>query len=864
MSTEPTSQHRPASGPWQPPPVETIQVLFPQYEITEILGRGGMGAVYKGWQHSLDRFVAIKILPPSFATSESHYAERFKREAKSMARLNHPGIVAVHDAGETADGMLYFVMEFVEGTDVLKMIQNQGRLTATHAAAITAHVCDALQYAHERGVVHRDIKPANVMVGYDGVVKVADFGLAKMEQPGVTSLTQSGTMMGTLHYMAPEALILGSDTDHRVDIYAVGVMLYQMLTGTLPQGMFEMPSQKVPDIDPRYDALVAKAMREDRELRYQSAYDLRADLDTILTQPVIRVAAADFSGPASLPSPALPTAARPMPPTGYVARKPRQLVVQKKSSVLPWLITAAVVIGGGGYLAYQWKLFPEGKTPAPQTSAEATPAPAGESQPETKATPSTAAATPAAPVPSVTAAPAPATTPTAPATPKPEAPSAPAPMPKNEVEAGLALLETGFKNAAAGEPEKVYQASMAGLNKSYLGALDRALGSATKAGNLDDAVALREEKQRIESGKGIPTVLEESTLTQPVTETLKKLRGTYRNTQSQHDAVRARALTALYDKYEQALDALQAEQTKAGKLDEALRVKDARLQISSRKAAQQEIATAVAGAKPAMNPPFGTPAATSMVSSAKLTSGFTNSLGMRFVEIPSTDILMCAHETRFKDYVAFAEQTQGLDTTWRDKRYAGTTGPDGEDMPVIFVNWEDSNAFCEWLGGKEGRVYRLPTDEEWSIAVGVSKLERPFRGTALDQMDGKVPNVYPWGEQWPPPANSGNYADSARRIAMPTSDYLQGYSDRYPTLAPVMSYPPNKLGLFDLGGNVWEWCQDWRNAEKTEHVARGASHLDWVAGIMQSCQRGRTPGSGRAGNFGFRVVLEKNGKRKPR
>jgi serine/threonine protein kinase len=136
------------------------------------------------------------------------------------------------------------------------------------------------------GIIHRDIKPANIMVGNDGVVKVADFGLAKMSQGQTTGLTQSGMAMGTLHFMAPEALMLGSAVDQRADIYAVGVMLYQMLTGKLPQGMFEMPSLQVPGLDPRYDGIVAKALREDRSVRYQARRELRHDLDAILTQPV--------------------------------------------------------------------------------------------------------------------------------------------------------------------------------------------------------------------------------------------------------------------------------------------------------------------------------------------------------------------------------------------------------------------------------------------------------------------------------------------------------------------------------------------------------------------------------------------------
>jgi len=329
---------------WQPPSTEELQQLLPQYEITTLLGRGGMGAVYKGTQKNLERAVAIKILPPGMDDEDSgaNFTERFKNEARAMAKLNHPGIVEVYDFGETANGVLYIVMEFIEGTDVQKMVSEQKRLHSEHAMAITAHVCDALQYAHDRNIIHRDIKPANIMVGYNGVVKVADFGLAKMDRAGESGLTRSGMAMGTLHYMAPEALMLGSSVDHRADIYAVGVMLYYMLTGRLPQGMFELPSLQVPGLDPRYDGIITKALRDDRELRYQTTAELRLDLDGILTQPVVKVSAGTHQAP-----PALETQARPQRPPGQPYRPPQQAVIvrtEKKSSPLLWV--AIVVMGG--------------------------------------------------------------------------------------------------------------------------------------------------------------------------------------------------------------------------------------------------------------------------------------------------------------------------------------------------------------------------------------------------------------------------------------------------------------------------------------------------------------------------------------
>ncbi|MGV3661222.1 MAG: serine/threonine-protein kinase, partial [Prosthecobacter sp.] len=271
---------------WEPPEPEELQRMLPQFRVECLLGRGGMGAVYKGIQTSLERPVAIKLLPPAIEQQDGAFAERFRNEARLMGRMNHPAIVGVYDFGQTTDGQLYFVMEFVDGSDVQHMIAREGRLPPEHALAVSAHLCDALGYAHRHGIVHRDIKPSNVLIDNEGRVKVADFGLAKLTNNTLNSgLTQTGMAMGTPDYVAPEALMYGSEVDGRADIYAVGVMLYQMLTGDIPRGMFKMPSQKFHSIDPRFDGIVRRAMEHDREERYQTSHELRRDLDIILTTP---------------------------------------------------------------------------------------------------------------------------------------------------------------------------------------------------------------------------------------------------------------------------------------------------------------------------------------------------------------------------------------------------------------------------------------------------------------------------------------------------------------------------------------------------------------------------------------------------
>ncbi len=364
----PTGYQRTQGGGfrWQPPAPEHLAKLLPQYEIEALIGRGGMGAVYRGKQRALDRPVAIKILPPEVDDEDTSYSERFKNEAKIMARLEHPAIVPVYDFGETSEGQLYFVMSFINGTDIHQMVQSQGRLPPEHALAITAHVCDALAYAHKHGVIHRDIKPSNVLINMDGEVKVADFGLAKVDDPSQSSgLTKTGLAMGTPDYVAPEALTLGMTVDGRADLYAVGVMLYQMLTGNVPRGMFTMPSVMIRDIDPRFDQIVAKAMKYDREERYSTAGEIRRDLDTILTMPLVQSGGASS---AAIPKAAVaqkPGAKGPQKPMGKSANVPvrssaapeapgkagaSSSTSQPTSKTLAWvvptLISAVVIIGG--------------------------------------------------------------------------------------------------------------------------------------------------------------------------------------------------------------------------------------------------------------------------------------------------------------------------------------------------------------------------------------------------------------------------------------------------------------------------------------------------------------------------------------
>lgn len=523
---------------WQPPTPEELAALLPQYEIESLLGRGGMGAVYRGKQAALDRAVAIKLLPAELA-ADAEFMSRFQREARTLARLQHPGIVAVHDFGQTSQGHLYFVMEFVNGTDLSRLIHGPG-INPVQALEVITQICDALQYAHSQGVIHRDIKPANVLINTEGRAKLADFGLARPTSEETASLTRSNVVMGTPDYMAPEQM--AGNADHRADLYALGVMLYEMLTGQTPRGAWAPPSQRV-QVDVRLDQVVVRALQQDPAMRYQQASEIKTDVDVIRTTP--------------------------LPKAGKAKAKS-----------------------------------------APEAPGQRT-----------------------------------------------------TPLPK-----------------------------------------------AKKPGN------------KFAWAVAIVVLL-------------------------------ALAAAAWF---------FQQHQTKDS------------------------------------------------IASATKDAPFVNSLGMKFVPVPGTDTLMCIHETRRKDYAAYAEAVPGVDATWKNPLVEGKPLVQGDDHPVVEVSWQDASAFCEWLSKKEGRTYRLPTQREWNLAV-VFDVDDP--GSISDTEWKKIlGSQYPWGtwdEKEAP--KFGNYS---------------GKEDGYEGTAPVMSFLPNRLGIYDLGGNAWEWCDGWNSDQHKKRVFRGCGYLN--------------------------------------
>jgi serine/threonine protein kinase len=575
---------------WIPPTLREVATLFPQYEIVCMLGRGGMGAVYQARQISLDRIVAIKLLPLEISVNRV-FAERFRREARAMGKLSHPNIIAVFEFGQTSEGHLFFVMEYVDGAMLHDFIHgSEEPLPPAEALGFIEQICEALAYAHRKGIVHRDIKPTNVMVTREGRVKVADFGLARLtgaasaEQWGST---MSGTIMGTPDYMAPEQK-RGMNVDHRADIYALGVVLYEALCRETPQGAFILPSKRF-GLDVRIDEIITRALAPHAAERFQSTVEMRLAIEAV--RPTVALAhgrnlPASKGEIASVPppTPAQETEA-PMPQrrsriplyAGIAAivivtstlvfvfspRKPKPSVPVKpaksvatsrergeenRASAVPG---AAVVIANS---------TPSPILPAPseEQNTRDSPTLTNTTGPPTKESPFAAAPTPTPPIE--------ATTKTAPPEiPKPQSPTA----------KWLAEQEPQRQAAFAKEVSGPFDKGVAELKKQYLAVLETQLAAATKAAKLDDAVALRAERERLAAGGDVPA--EDEALAPP---SLKTLRATYRTAFNKLDTERFTKAKIVHARFDATLAQSQDALTQRQRLDEALEVKTQRDALS--------------------------------------------------------------------------------------------------------------------------------------------------------------------------------------------------------------------------------------------------------------------------------------------
>ena len=766
---------------WEPPSVAEAAALFPSYEVLAMLGRGGMGAVFKARQIALDRFVAIKLLPLEISVDPA-FVDRFRREARAMAKLNHPHIISVFDFGQTAEGHLFFVMEFVEGANLAEIIHQVG-LAPDQALALAGQVCTALAYAHGKGVVHRDIKPANVMVDAESQVKVADFGLARLTDPTAETYgtTVTGTVMGTPDSRAPEQT-RGMNVDHRADIYSLGVMLYEMLCRETPRGAFDLPSART-GCDPRLDAIVLKAMQQAPERRYQSTVEMKADVERA-------------RAPIETPPPVVEHVASAPP---RAVEKVAALAPKKNRPPL-WIAFAVVLVSVLSVSGFFAKHRP--KSTAKITADAAVPAAGADGK-------------------------------------------------------WVDGLAEWFAKRAGGADIMTKVPEGARVNEfkaAYFGGQERDVAVRITARVISQELVIFIRSKTVEGGfnrywvsiapdgnsrilKGLPS--SESVLAQCPAPPGYSARDRH--------TIQFRAVGDLLTL---TVDGRPIGTARDGDITNGGLYFVAGVGSIIEKLEYLDLGgTAPPTPK---NTEGETPAA------ATKAEPFVNSLGMKFVPVPGTQVLFSVWETRVQDYAVFARATKA-NAAWTMQEKDGMPISRGPRDPACAVNWDEANAFCRWLTEKEraeGKLapsitYRLPTDEEWSRAAGMEKED----GATPTERNGKNHANFPWGTGFPPKDKTGNFADASWHEKFPNEDWIASYSDGYVTTSPVGSFAANGFGIYDLAGNIGEWCEDLLEPGNSRRVYRGGAWKSAHADSFWVSTRSHDAPEGRGSHLGFRVVL---------
>ncbi len=796
------------------------------YQLCELLGEGGFGNVWRAEQtETVKREVAVKVIKLGMDTAQ--VLARFNQERQALASLEHPNIATMLDAGVGPNGRPYFAMELVRGGPVTAWC-GMRQASLHERLRLFIQICQAVHHAHEKGILHRDLKPTNILVAeQDGqpVPKIIDFGIAKAihattaEQMSV--LTHADQVIGTPVYMSPEQLEGGKELDARSDVYALGVLLYELLTDTAPfdltslhgggmeavkhlilETVPERPSTRVrqrtaaqgrlktgfqnrlSSLPADLDWITMRALEKDRQRRYPSAAELAADIQRHLdSKPVL---------------------ARP-PSVGY--KTGRWFRRHRTGTIAAGI---ALCLSGVATVVTQ-RLSTPVKTPR---------------------------------------------------------------------QAALAAMRSGFTNSLGMKflpipgtelmgcihetrraDYAAFAAETAHVDQSWETPspnIELSANNPVSSVNWQEAVAfcawLSQKEGR---AYRLPTDQEWSALaaTAPPSGSGKKpgarpypttapVMSSPANTAGMHD-VEGNVMEWVQDWQDFEMSERVA---RGGAWTDAAAHADEHhsFRPENRDPALGFRVVLVPAAKPESvlpevlePPPHLTLPASPKFRPLTAEDAFTNSLGMKFVPVPGGQVLYCIHETRRRDFAVFDASVRQC-RNWRADANKQWLSGNLDDCPVNNVAWADAKAFCTWLSSQEGKVYTLPTDEEWSIAAGLG-LGLPAPSTAELLA-----------------TRTGNYADTAFHLQYADSTWLPGYTDGFAAVAPVMSLAANAAGLYDMGGNVREWIEDasasW-NSKIIGNVQRTTRGDSWACAQPSLTRREALGGNLHDSETGFRVVM---------
>ncbi len=853
-----------------------------KYVLGEELGRGGMGVVYQAQDALLDRTVAIKFAAPARCTLDQRLLERFTREAQSLAQLRHPGIVAIVDRGD-CEGVPFFVMDFVDGESLRSRLEREGTLPPKLAAALCRDLAKALALAHGEGLLHRDVKPANVMIDSNGAPVLMDFGLVRLLEQGDNSLTQEGSVVGTVTYMAPEQARGAAEIDARADVYALGAVLYRALVGSAPfeadlsstgailaakQTQKPTPIRELaPEVSPALAAICLRCLEPKPADRYATAAELEADLERILAGKRPRALAKGTAKKAT--------------------NQPRRASPKRQPAVAALVVGAVAALVGIGLLdsdapppdSGEVRVADEGLPPLPSGDPDGVASTesksAAEAEPTEDAEPPPPDADPEEP-PAIEWTPVPKPPPTPPAPPADVTPPTLSLVDWQDdrvVRQPTLRVRGQLKDAGSGPFTSLQSLTLvvAGSTTGLMGGDFEAEVTLTEGSNTipieaKDAAGNTVSRELRVTLDSKPPALVVSELPEAVYKGARRVRVEW--TSDDPDSTTTASLNGKPLKVTQKGGAYRAKaRLKEGENTVSVSATDLAGNVST--------FSHVMSYQKGKGPPKGTwwkptKAQLAFAARKKQRLWFKNRLGMRFALIPPGRFLMGGPAgTSWKNdngaphtvtltapfYLCATEVSNAQLRTLSPKHDSGTAhglSLNDPDQPAAGLTWVEAQVFCTKLSQSDPNwSYRLPTEAEWEYASRAGSK-----------------TLYPWGDDPAQAAARCNYRDAKSEADLGWERYAQGDGDDgFRVSAPVGGrYPANPFGLFDMSGNVGEWVQDRYTkvlrgdakdptgpGEGDRRVRRGGSWNNDVAYCRSGFRKGYAPGDTDS-NRGFRLV----------